>query len=85
MTQILPIKKNVTYGRLVLVCSKFDGLKPSSYMEELTEKQFRGDYSYEKVYQEISAYHATQDATTVEADLVSLRIAEVLSLARLLF
>lgn len=56
-----------------------DGLKPSSYMVDLADKQSRGDYTYEQVYQEISAYHTTQDATTAEADLVALRITELLS------
>lgn len=56
-----------------------DGLKPSAYMVDLADKHSRGDYTYEQVYQEISAYHATQDDTTAEADFVSLRIAELLS------
>ena len=56
-----------------------DGLKPSVYMEELAEKQARGDYSYEQVYEEITAYHQSTDDSTAEADLVSLRIAELLS------
>lgn len=56
-----------------------DGLKPSAYMVDLADKQSRGDYTYEQVYQEISAYHTTQDATTAEADLVALRITELLS------
>ncbi|MBM7642144.1 Fic family protein [Streptococcus loxodontisalivarius] len=58
---------------------KVDGLSPSAYMVELAEKQARGDYSYEQVYEEITDYHRTKDDSTTEADLVSLRIAELLS------
>ena len=48
-------------------------------MEELAEKQAHGDYSYEQVYEEIIDYHKSTDDSTAEADLVSLRIAELLS------
>ncbi|MFD0845175.1 Fic/DOC family protein [Streptococcus saliviloxodontae] len=58
---------------------KVDGLTPSAYMVELAECQARGDYSYEQVYEEITTYHKMKDNSTAEADLVSLRIAELLS------
>lgn len=58
---------------------KVDGLVPSSYMVELAEKQARGEYSYLEVSNEITHYHETVDASTKEADLVALRIVELLS------
>ena len=53
---------------------KVDGLTPSVYMEELADKQARGEYTYEQVYEEITKYHQSTDASTQEADIVSLRI-----------
>ena len=58
---------------------KVDGLTPSVYMEELADKQARGEYTYEQVYEEITKYHQSTDASTQEADIVSLRIVEMLS------
>lgn len=58
---------------------KADGLTPSVYMEELADRQARGEYTYEQVYDEITKYHQSTDASTQEADLVSLRIVEMLS------
>ena len=58
---------------------KVDGLAPSVYMEELADRQARGEYTYEQVYQEITKYHQSTDASTQEADIVSLRIVEMLS------
>ncbi|MBS0746854.1 Fic family protein [Streptococcus suis] len=58
---------------------KVDGLTPSVYMEELAERQARGEYTYEQVYEEITKYHQSTDASTQEADIVSLRIVEMLS------
>lgn len=58
---------------------KVDGLTPSVYMEELADRQARGEYTYEQVYEEITKYHQTTDASTQEADIVSLRIVEMLS------
>lgn len=58
---------------------RVDGLTPSAYMVELADKQAHGDYSYEQVYEEITAYHATKSASTAEADLVALRIVELLA------
>ncbi len=48
-------------------------------MEELAERQARGEYTYEQVYEEITKYHQSTDASTQEADIVSLRIVEMLS------
>ena len=58
---------------------KVDNLVPSAYMESLAEKQSRGELTYEQVYEDATAYHHTIDASTEEADLVSLRIVELLS------
>ncbi|MDS3137279.1 cell filamentation protein Fic, partial [Streptococcus pneumoniae] len=58
---------------------KVDNLVPSAYMESLAEKQARGELTYEQVYEDATAYHHTIDASTEEADLVSLRIVELLS------
>ena len=58
---------------------KVDNLVPSAYMESLAEKQARGELTYEQVYEDATAYHHTVDASTEEADLVSLRIVELLS------
>ena len=58
---------------------KVDGLTPSVYMLELADKQARGEYTYEQVYEEITKYHQSTDASTQEADIVSLRIVEMLS------
>ena len=38
-----------------------------------------GELTYEQVYEDATAYHHTIDASTEEADLVSLRIVELLS------
>ncbi|MGT2802741.1 Fic family protein [Streptococcus henryi] len=48
-------------------------------MEQLADKQARGEYTYEQVYEEITKYHQSTDASTLEADQVSLRIVEMLS------
>lgn len=58
---------------------KVDGLTPSVYMEELADRQARGEYTYEQVYEEITKYHQSTDASTQEADIASLRIVEMLS------
>lgn len=58
---------------------KVDGLIPSPYMVELAEKQSRGEYSYAEVSEEITHYHEVVDASTQEADIVALRIVELLS------
>lgn len=58
---------------------KVDNLVPSAYMESLAEKQSRGELTYEQVYEDATVYHHTVDASTEEADLVSLRIVELLS------
>lgn len=58
---------------------KVDGLVPSFYVVALAEKQKCGDYSYMEVLEEITHYHETVGASTKEADLVALRIVNLLS------
>ncbi|MTB64245.1 cell filamentation protein Fic [Streptococcus sp. zg-86] len=58
---------------------KVDGLEPSAYMIELAQSQAKGDLTYQDVHEEIRRYHAEVSAETQEADLVALRIAELLS------
>ena len=50
---------------------KVDGLTPSVYMEELADRQARGEYTYEQVYEEIIKHHQSTEASTQEADIVS--------------
>lgn len=45
----------------------------------MADRQARGEYTYEQVYEEITKYHQSTDASTQEADIVSLRIVEMLS------
>lgn len=75
----LPYQTKLDLWQTGFGLQQVDGLTPSAYMEELAEKQARGDYSYEQVYEEIIDYHKSTDNSTAEADLVSLRIAELLS------
>ncbi len=75
----LPYQTKLDLWQTGFGLQQVDGLTPSAYMEELAEKQARGSYSYEQVYEEITAYHQSTDNSTAEADLVSLRIAELLS------
>lgn len=58
---------------------KVDGLEPSQYMVELAQKQIEGQLDYQQVYDQITVYHEQTDASTKEADIVSLRIVELLS------
>ncbi|WP_024782137.1 Fic family protein [Streptococcus mutans] len=75
----LPYQTKHALWQTAFGLQQVDGLKPSVYMEELAEKQARGSYSYEQVYEEITAYHQSTDDSMAEADLVSLRIVELLS------
>jgi fido (protein-threonine AMPylation protein) len=61
-----------------------DGLKPSEYLIATAKQNIEGDISIEEVLQRIETYykqHPTQDPEnrTEEADMVSIRIAEVLN------
>lgn len=56
-----------------------DGLEPSRYMVELAKEQIEGKIEYQQVYDQITKYHEETDDSTKEADIVSLRIVELLS------
>lgn len=58
---------------------KVDDLEPSPYMVDLARKQIEGQLNYEQVYHQITKYHEETDGSTREADIVSLRIVELLS------
>lgn len=75
----LPYQTKLDLWQTGFGLQKVDGLVPSAYMTELVEKQARSELTYTEVSEEISRYHATVDDSTKEADLVSLRIAELLS------
>ncbi|MDH6401155.1 fido (protein-threonine AMPylation protein) [Enterococcus sp. PF1-24] len=58
-----------------------DGLKPSDYMLHLAKENIEGKKSYQEVAADITKYHDSENINqaTKEADIVSLRIAELLS------
>ncbi|WP_303978358.1 Fic family protein [Streptococcus danieliae] len=58
---------------------KVDNLEPSAYMRELAQEQIEGKLTYEEVYSQITTYHKNVDIDTREADIVALRIVELLS------
>ena len=58
---------------------KVDDLEPSAYMRELAQEQIEGKLTYEEVYEQITSYHKEVEADTREADIVALRIVELLS------
>ena len=58
---------------------KVDDLEPSSYMRELAEQNSQGKLTYQEVYDQVTAYHQETDDSTREADLVAMRIVELLS------
>lgn len=58
----LPYQIKLDFWQTSFDLQQVDGLTPSAYMEELTEKQARRDYSYEPVYEEIIDYHKSTTA-----------------------
>ena len=58
---------------------KVDDLEPSPYMRELAEQNSQGKLTYQEVYDQVTAYHQETDDSTREADLVAMRIVELLS------
>lgn len=56
-----------------------DGLTPSQYMVDLATEHIEGKIDYQQVYDQISQYHDETDDSSKEADIVSLRIVELLS------
>ena len=77
----LPYQIKLALWQTAFGLQKVDGLSPSEYMVELAYEHIEGKKGYDTIYREISDYHreAHVDANTVEADIVSLRIAELLA------
>ena len=77
----LPYQIKLALWQTAFGLQKVDGLSPSKYMVELAYENIEGKKGYDAIYREISDYHREEhvDANTVEADIVSLRIAELLA------
>ena len=77
----LPYQIKLALWQTAFGLQKVDGLSPSEYMVELAYENIEGKKGYDAIYREISDYHreALVDANTVEADIVSLRIVELLA------
>ena len=77
----LPYQIKLALWQAAFGLQKVDGLSPSEYMVELAYENIEGKKGYDAIYREISDYHLKEhvDANTVEADIVSLRIAELLA------
>lgn len=77
----LPYQIKLALWQTAFGLQKVDGLSPSEYMVELAYENIEGKKGYDAIYREISDYHLKEhvDANTVEADIVSLRIAELLA------
>lgn len=77
----LPYQVKLALWQTAFGLQKVDGLSPSEYMVELAYEHIEGKKGYDAIYREISDYHlkAHVDANTVEADIVSLRTAELLA------
>ena len=77
----LPYQIKLALWQTAFGLQKVDGLSPSEYMVELAYENIDGKKGYDAIYREISDYHLKKhvDANTVEADIVSLRIAELLA------
>ena len=77
----LPYQIKLALWQTAFGLQKVDGLSPSKYMVELAYENIEGKKGYDAIYREILDYHREEhvDANTVEADLVSLRIAELLA------
>ncbi|MCW6677162.1 Fic family protein [Aerococcaceae bacterium NML160702] len=60
---------------------KVDNLTPSQYMVELATQNIQDKKTYDEVYNEITSYYSSGNAneSTKEADIVSLRIVELLA------
>lgn len=78
-SQNLPYQTRLELWETGFGLQQIDGLEPSTYMRSLAKEQIEGRLSYQQVYEEISRYHRETSDVTQEADLVSLRIAELLS------
>ena len=63
-----------------------DNLKPSKYLEQISEKNILGEITIEEVEQSLKEYYTTKEKQKdinhkeLECDFVSMRIVEILSL-----
>ena len=55
-----------------------DGLKPSKYLRNLAEENICGHKSYDEINNELTKAYGTSKSRQKEADLVALRIAQIL-------
>ena len=72
------------YWNIAFGLQDVDGLKPSKYMRELSEKHIQGKKTYQEVRNEITSYYSKnkdnhEDDNEEEADEVSTAIYEILS------
>lgn len=75
----IPYQKKIDLWETGFGLQAVDGLEPSDYMVSLAKENIAGKLTYEQVDTAIKHYHEHEDATTKEADIVSLRITELLS------
>lgn len=75
----LPYQTKLDLWQTGFGLQEVDGLKPSDYMVELATEHIEGKLNYQQVYDQITKYHVETDDSTKEADIVSLRIVELLS------
>ncbi|MEZ3478743.1 MAG: Fic family protein [Lachnospiraceae bacterium] len=76
-------KKQKEYWDTAIGLQQVDGLKPSMYLYELSEQHINGELSLQKVSEKLTEYYkgtpSKEQAETMECDLVSERIVELLS------
>ncbi|WP_071130534.1 Fic family protein [Enterococcus timonensis] len=77
----LPYQTKLDLWQTAFGLQAVDGLKPSKYMVGLAKEQAQGKKTYQEVETAIKKYYATDEMSndTKEADIVSLRINELLS------
>ncbi len=78
-----PSKREKLYvWRTAIGLQDVDGIKPSTYLIETASKNIEGDISFEDVEQLIQSYYQecpNNESRTEEADIVSTRIAKLIS------
>ncbi|MDR1012901.1 MAG: Fic family protein, partial [Lactobacillales bacterium] len=77
----LPYQMKLKLWHTAFGLQEVDRLKPSEYMYELADKNAQGKIDYEAIYENITTYYGKENISqkTKEADIVSLRITELLS------
>lgn len=78
-----PTKYYKSYAwKTAIGLQKVDGLEPSTYLIKTAEKNIKGDISFEDAHELITSYYKENSAKaerTEEADIVSVRIAQIIS------